>query len=213
VIRIISDIHLDRGDGLFTTSGGPKLLNDFLDFAGTDPLILAGDTLELYADTLEEIKAGPNWPIISQLMNHPALTYILGNHDLHQTVWPPAGVKMSVQLGPWTILHGHQYDPELNDSWKQWAVEESDRMIHELNNPTVTEISNWFANGNRDNEPLIKAVEKLGKNMIMGHTHLSADVTMSGGGRFINCGSWIDSNPYYVEIDDSYNATLKKWEG
>jgi UDP-2,3-diacylglucosamine pyrophosphatase LpxH len=120
---------------------------------------------------------------------------------------------MSLQIGSFSVIHGHQFDPALNGSYKRWLAEEADELIQKLDNPALNEIRDWFAAGDRTNRPLIDAVQDTGKNFIMGHSHLETGQVLRGGGRFVNCGSWISGNPCYVTMDDSGAVELHKWQG
>ena len=212
MIFLVSDLHMGDGgpEDHFTTSGGVKAFSDFLDMVGDQPLIGNGDILELWAYDWQQIVTGKNWPIVSRLMNHPNFTYILGNHDLNQKAWPKT--RLSLQIDAWTILHGHQFDPSLNSGWKQWLAEESDELIQKINNPELNEVRDWFSVGDRNNAPLIAAVENTGKNWIMGHSHQPDSLMLKGGGMFVNSGCWIDGDPHYVTINNGM-VQLHKWQG
>jgi UDP-2,3-diacylglucosamine pyrophosphatase LpxH len=218
--RIISDLHIEDGKGAFTTSGGPAALNGFLDMAGDDPLILDGDTFELWANLWNEIINGPNWPIVERFMNHPNVTVILGNHDaklgMMQILFGKNRVKTSLQIGDWIVTHGHQFDGLLNSAWKRWMAEEADRLAEELANPAVDSIKNWFqASDNASSEKdIMDAVRDTGKSWIFGHTHRSKVRKLSGGGLYVNLGCWCATpeERCYAEIDDGA-VTLNHWQG
>jgi len=216
--HLISDLHIDDGSGPFTTSGGAKAFNDFLDMVGNDPLVGVGDILDLWAWTLPSIMFGPNGRIVHRLEDHPNFTYILGNHDLKPHIiaglFPEIKVKMSLQLGDYTVFHGHQVDPKLNTAWKRWTVEEGDKLIHELDNPELNCIGQWFAAGDRTNAPLIQALQDSGKNFILGHSHISLDQRLRGGGWYINLGCWCGDpdERCYATVDDNGKVELHQWE-
>jgi UDP-2,3-diacylglucosamine pyrophosphatase LpxH len=213
--NVISDLHIDRGDGPFTLNGGPAALNSFLDFAWNDPIIYLGDSLELWANSFSEIWRGPNQPLVSRLMNHPDYRVVLGNHDASMKLFPK--IYTQLQVGNRTLTHGHTFDKELNTEWKCWTAEEADRIATELDNSIIVDgVARWLQSSNNTSseDDIIEAIQDTGKNFIFGHTHRAAYRTLRGGGIYVNCGSWCEGPPYnYIEIDDSGNAVLKKWRG
>lgn len=217
---LFSDPHIDRGDGPFTTTGGLKALNGFLDMVEAEKkkracsLIAVGDLLELWADVYSDISAGPNGPLLERLMGMLDVD-ILGNHDwdpeLMAVLFGRDQVKVWMQIGEWTIFHGHQVDPILNAGWKCWLAHEGDKLIEELNNPVFTKIHDWAAKTDRTNSPLIKALQETGEKFILGHSHHALDIPLENGGRYVNCGCWCSGDPHYVTVDDGGKVELHKW--
>jgi UDP-2,3-diacylglucosamine pyrophosphatase LpxH len=45
--------------------------------------------------------------------------------------------------------------------------------------------------------------------VVFGHTHQAEDVAIAGGGRYLNCGTWVRGGSF-VEIDRGQVA-LRRW--
>lgn len=217
MIYIFSDTHIDDGTGAFTASGNASALSAFLDMveANGGHLVANGDILDLWAWTEQEIMNGPHADLVKRLQEWDGLTYILGNHDLYpdrvRTLFPLADVRMSLQVADRLIFHGHQADPALDDAAKRWIVSEADRLVTELDNPVLNQISRWIQapHGSRANDPLIENLEGSGKNFVLGHSHQAADL-----GWFVNDGCWCGPEaPHYAMIHETGEVNLVEWSG
>jgi hypothetical protein len=92
------------------------------------------------------------------------------------------------------LIHGHQFDPDL-DSWpKQWIVEEMDRISNAVDWGPFNQLRAEASTASQDNDNLIAGAAKLGYSTICGHSHVPQTAE-----NFINDGSWRGPyQPHYV---------------
>ena len=92
------------------------------------------------------------------------------------------------------LIHGHQFDPDL-DSWpKQWIVEEMDRMSNAVDWGPFNQLRAEASTTSQNNDNLIGGAAKLGWPTICGHSHVP-----QAAENFWNDGSWLGPYPpHYV---------------
>jgi predicted phosphodiesterase len=84
VILIISDLHIDCGDGFGTFGWKPtrfiKTIDKLIESCGADQVILNGDIFDLYKYTFKQVYK-KNFDLISYF-NRKNFIYLRGNHDI-----------------------------------------------------------------------------------------------------------------------------------
>lgn len=208
-----SDSHIMGNTGPFFLSEGLPVLSSFLDMVESEKGILKalGDVLDLYAVTIDTIMNGPN-KVLVQRLQKMMVECAWGNHDyfpqVMQKTFPNTKFSNAIQIGPYTGIHGWQFDPHFNTAWKRWMVGEVDYLMNERPNSVFGEVLNLADNDNRTNKPLIEAVQHTGQKFVMGHTHVAADL-----GWFCNTGCWQGDEPPHYGVWDGTTFKILAWKG
>jgi UDP-2,3-diacylglucosamine pyrophosphatase LpxH len=191
---ISSDHHVDKGKGPFNRAAFLAFLKWV--FGNGYILILNGDFLECWADTLEEILNGPNADIVRMIIDHPEVIIIKGNHDPDLKTMAKLfrrPIYTVLEIDGHRILHGDRLDPALDTDVEQETVKWGDRFFEWANNSWLNKIRNWVAKGDRKNEPLIASLQDQHKSnpamkWLVAHSHIPLNL-----GWYINSGCWCDT--------------------
>lgn len=208
MVRDTGDWHLDAG----RNPCPPERFHAFLDLAEPDQLILGGDTLELWAFEWWEVWQGPYQGVIERIRERTRETIILiGNHDGEEEVlkrfFPRADVRISLVVGNRLIIHGHQYDPLLDDWYERWTAHNFDRAFTMINLPWLNALREKIADKDRTNDSLILSLLRIyeeGRRYLLHHSHVEVN-----RGWYANPGSPLKGPFPYIELEENGDCTLR----
>ncbi len=208
---VVSDIHLDDGTGLF--SQNRKAFHHFLDLVGGEDLVIAGDFLDLWRWKAKDIISA-NKKIIRRIKQKKNVVLVLGNHDLDievmRDIFPgKTDIQMKVEAFGYTIFHGHQVDPMLDDPKERFFTKWGARLIQTIDNPILDKIVAYLTSSHRSNDRLKKQIAKKfpeGTKVICGHSHVAEESSA-----FLNTGTWTGNYLTYIELD-SEKAELREFK-
>jgi UDP-2,3-diacylglucosamine pyrophosphatase LpxH len=209
-VIIISDPHLDDGTGPF--SHNHNAFMRFLDLVGNKDLVIAGDFLDLWRWKAEDIIKS-NIKIIRRIKQKKNVVLVLGNHDLDieimRDIFPgKTDIQMKIEAYGYTIFHGYQIDPMLDDPRERFFAKWGARIIQTINDPNLNRLVEYLTASHRSNDRLKKQIAKkfpLDTKIICGHSHIAEQ-----SDNFLNCGTWTGNRLPYIELD-SEKAVLMEF--
>jgi UDP-2,3-diacylglucosamine pyrophosphatase LpxH len=231
-LLVISDLHVCN-----PYSTATRNLGEFFEFAesGRYNVCINGDGFEIlqarFASLATE-SAGVLRGIRRLIDQGLSVLYVVGNHDIalenFLTAW--SGIQITPFLNVTSggarirIEHGHLYDPSFvqNPRLYEWLTRAAGPFLHFY--PDVYRLwTNYEGLRQRARQRLRgqegeasvyhEAAEMLLRRgfdaVVFGHTHQAEDVAIAGGGRYLNCGTWVRGGSF-VEIDRGQVA-LRRW--
>jgi UDP-2,3-diacylglucosamine pyrophosphatase LpxH len=231
-LLVVSDLHVGN-----PYSAATRNLGEFFEFVenGGYNLCINGDGFEILQARFASLAAESATVLrgIRRLIERGlSVSYVVGNHDIalenFLTAW--SGIQISPFLNVTSgglrirVEHGHLYDPSFVKSPQlyEWLTRAAGPVLHFY--PDVYRLwTRWedtkqgarrLLRGNRGERSVYHEAAQMlmlrGFDVVVfGHTHQSEDVTLTPGGRYLNCGTWVRGGSF-VEIDRGQVA-LRRW--
>lgn len=231
-LLVISDLHVGN-----PYSTATRNLGEFFEFAesGGYNVCINGDGFEILQARFASLATESAGVLrgIRRLIDHGlSVLYVVGNHDIalenFLTAW--SGIQITPFLNVTSgrarirIEHGHLYDPSFvqNPRLYEWLTRAAGPFLHFY--PDVYRLWTSYEGLRQRARQLVRrdearasvyheAAEMLLRRgfdaVVFGHTHQAEDVTIAGGGRYLNCGTWVRGGSF-VEIDRGQVA-LRRW--
>ena len=222
---ILSDVHL--GSEVSRAREATELLSD----TNFRRLVLLGD---IFSDLNFRRLTSEHWKFLSRIrkLSNPKrnveVVWVEGNHDqgLSQIMSHLVGVPV-YQRYVWEFqgkrhvaVHGHQFDCfcAKNDFWPRvgerllYQLQQLEGRRKRLSRLIDRVNTRWLRMESRVAEGALLYARAGGAQRIFcGHTHQAAHISRHGVD-YYNSGSWIDSNPTYITVDDA-GVEIHRYEG
>ncbi len=213
----ISDLHI----GSFSFKKEKELIK--LLKRNYNNVYIVGDILDIWEDDLNIIL--DKYSSLINIINEKSPIIIKGNHDpnicILKEVFPKSKVYEYYVIDDYNIyLHGNKYDSMVNEylwlskvlftfnkystrligiEWRGVTV----KFIHFLKRIVMLKKYNEITLPME--KRVVNDLNKLGKNIIMGHSHLPKKVKINEHNYYVNIGDMISNNTY-VEYDRKLNT-------
>lgn len=242
-IKIISDLHLGvKGEPTNDFLIDEDLFSEYLhdSVSQCDQVILNGDIFELWEDFFQKNESGTSnqakslpsmirtrmkdrmdrivssWKFMSEIMTHPKITIINGNHDSMirtESLITTKEVKDSVTLDlvghRVYVAHGHQGDFYNQDHsplrWLSCCCKESLSLMETLIDPSLDQdighlADHWVSNSKQ----ILQYANQLSQIIpcelvIFGHTH-EATIVQNGKSYYLNDGCLVGKKEIIDEL-------------
>jgi putative phosphoesterase len=170
---IVSDIHI--GDSRFNTK---KLIN-VLNKEDFDQLILNGDIVDSWLNSIENIKKDPFIDVVKNIAETKQVYWVLGNHDQACDIFGKTKIQNDVTFTHnnyrFLVVHGNEVYPKENKGKMQiWLAKLNNRIYKwfGLDMQKIFRLTPYYkAQSKKMRTKLLNKYDSLHDYILMGHTH------------------------------------------
>jgi len=212
---ILSDLHLG------SKACQAKQLRRFLHVNRFQNIILNGDIID--SCNFERLKK-THWEVLEVLnsivCSAGTVVLLRGNHDGEYLPYRLCGASLLPRLlgigsysdfevlvgqATYLVMHGDCFDPTLGWPILTDAADWLYQATQSLSRKAAKRLKRWAKSAGGIIECVKRGAVQEAKRrncqgIITGHTHFADDEWINGV-HYLNCGSWTDPHPTYVEID------------